>query len=95
MLQQSLLHPKSDLEMVPVLVLFSELEQSMAIPNDISLLRTEEQLWQANLLSKRTVEIQERTSDPVGWNPPAVVGPFVDLRSATIPRRAPDCSDET
>jgi hypothetical protein len=95
MIQQDPLQPKSDLEMVPAMVLFSELEQSMAIPKDIALLRREDQLRQANLLSKRTVEIQERTSGPVGWNPPAVVGPFVDLRSATIPRRAPDCSDET
>jgi flagellar basal-body rod modification protein FlgD len=59
MTQQDPLNPKSDLEMIPQMVSFSELEQSKAMQNDIALLRGEQQLLQANSLLGRTVEIQD------------------------------------
>ena len=50
MTQQDPLNPKTDLEMIPQMVSFSELEQSKSMQNDIALLRTEQQLLQANSL---------------------------------------------
>jgi flagellar basal-body rod modification protein FlgD len=61
MTQQDPLNPKSDLEMIPQMVSFSELEQSKAMQNDIALLRGEQQLLQANSLLGRTVEIQDES----------------------------------
>jgi len=59
MTQQDPLNPKSDLEMIPQMVSFTQLEQSKSMQNDIAQLRTEQQLLQANALLGRTVEIQD------------------------------------
>ena len=61
MTQQDPLNPKTDLEMIPQMVSFSELEQSKSMQNDIALLRTEQQLLQANSLLGRTVELQDES----------------------------------
>lgn len=42
MTQQDLLNPKSDLEMIPQMISFTELEQSKSMQNDIAQLRAEQ-----------------------------------------------------
>ena len=59
MTQQDPLNPKSDIEMIPQMVSFSQLEQSKSMQADIANLRTEQRLLQANALLGRTVEIQD------------------------------------
>ena len=59
MTQQDPLNPKSDLEMIPQMVSFTQLEQSKSMQSDIAQLRAEQQLLQANSLLGRTVEIQD------------------------------------
>lgn len=61
MTQQDPLNPKSDLEMIPQMVSFTELEQSKSMQSDIAQLRAEQQLLQANSLLGRTVEIQDES----------------------------------
>ena len=58
MTQQDPLNPKSDLEMIPQMVSFTELEQSKSMQNEIAPLRAEQQMLQANSLLGRTAEIQ-------------------------------------
>lgn len=59
MTQQDPLNPKSDLEMIPQMVSFTQLEQSKSMQSDIASLRAEQQLLRANSLLGRTVEIQD------------------------------------
>lgn len=59
MTQQDPLNPKSDLEMIPQMVSFTQLEQSKTMQSDIAQLRAEQQMLQANSLLGRTVEIQD------------------------------------
>jgi len=59
MTQQDPLNPKSDLEMIPQMVSFTQLEQSKSMQSDIAQLRAEQQLLRANSLLGRTVEIQD------------------------------------
>ena len=66
MTQQDPLNPKSDMEMIPQMVSFTELEQSKSMQNDIAQLRAEQQLLQANSLLGRTVEIQDGSSTKLG-----------------------------
>jgi flagellar basal-body rod modification protein FlgD len=61
MTQQDPLNPKSDMEMIPQMVSFTELEQSKSMQSDIAQLRAEQQLLQANSLLGRTVEIQDES----------------------------------
>jgi flagellar basal-body rod modification protein FlgD len=69
MTQQDPLNPKSDLEMIPQMVSFTQLEQSKSMQSDLAQLRAEQQLLQANSLLGRTVEIQDgsgaRVAGPV------------------------------
>lgn len=69
MTQQDPLNAKSDLEMIPQMVSFTQLEQSKTMQSDIEQLRAEQQLLQANSLLGRTVEIQDgsgaRVTGPV------------------------------
>ena len=65
MTQQDPLNPKSDLEMIPQMVSFTELEQSKSMQDDIAQLRAEQQLLQANSLLGRTVEIQDESKATV------------------------------
>jgi flagellar basal-body rod modification protein FlgD len=59
MTQQDPLNPKSDLEMIPQMVSFTQLEQSKSMQSDLAQLRAEQQLLRANSLLGRTVEIQD------------------------------------
>jgi len=59
MTQQDPLNPKSDMEMIPQMVSFTELEQSKSMQTDIAKLRADQRLLQANSLLGRTVEIQD------------------------------------
>lgn len=61
MTQQDPLNPKSDMEMIPQMVSFTELEQSKSMQTDIAQLRAEQQMLQANSLLGRTVEIQDES----------------------------------
>lgn len=61
MTQQDPLNPKSDLEMIPQMVSFTELEQSKNMQADIASLRSQQQILQANSLLGRTVEIQDES----------------------------------
>ena len=61
MTQQDPLNAKSDLEMIPQMVSFTQLEQSKTMQSDIAQLRAEQQLLQANSLLGRTVEIQDES----------------------------------
>ena len=65
MTQQDPLNPKSDIEMIPQMVSFSQLEQSKSMQTDIANLRTEQRLLQANALLGRTVEIQDGSTTGV------------------------------
>jgi len=65
MTQQDPLNPKSDIEMIPQMVSFSQLEQSKSMQSDIANLRTEQRLLQANALLGRTVEIQDGSTTGV------------------------------
>ena len=60
--QQDPLNPKSDMEMIPQMVSFSQLEQSKSMQSDIASLRTQQEILQANSLLGRTVEIQDGSS---------------------------------
>jgi flagellar basal-body rod modification protein FlgD len=62
MTQQDPLNPKTDLEMIPQMVSFTQLEQSKSMQSDIASLRADQRLLQANSLLGRTVEIQEGTT---------------------------------
>jgi len=66
MTQQDPLNPKSDMEMIPQMVSFTELEQSKSMQNDIAQLRAEQQMLQANSLLGRTVEIKDGSSTKLG-----------------------------
>ncbi len=66
MTQQDPLNPKSDLEMIPQMVSFTELEQSKSMQDDIAQLRAEQQMVQANSLLGRTVEIKDGSSTRLG-----------------------------
>ena len=59
MTQQDPLNAKSDIEMIPQMVSFTELEQSKSMQADIASLRSEQRLLQANSLLGRTVDIQD------------------------------------
>ena len=59
MTQQDPLNAKSDIEMIPQMVSFTQLEQSKSMQSDIASLRTEQRLLQANSLLGRTVGIQD------------------------------------
>jgi len=65
MTQQDPLNPKSDLEMIPQMVSFTQLEQSKSMQSDIASLRAEQQLLQANSLLGRTVVIQDGSATGV------------------------------
>jgi flagellar basal-body rod modification protein FlgD len=62
MTQQDPLNPKTDLEMIPQMVSFTQLEQSKSMQADIASLRAEQRLLQANSLLGRTVAIQDGTT---------------------------------
>jgi flagellar basal-body rod modification protein FlgD len=61
MTQQDPLNPKSDLEMIPQMVSFTELEQSKSMQSDIAQLRVEQQMLHASSLLGRTVEVQDES----------------------------------
>ena len=61
MTQQDPLNPKSDLEMIPQMVSFTQLEQSKNMQADIASLRGQQEILQANSLLGRTVEIQDKS----------------------------------
>ena len=65
MTQQDPLNPKTDLEMIPQMVSFTQLEQSKSMQKDIASLRADQRLLQANSLLGRTVEIQDGTTAAV------------------------------
>lgn len=65
MTQQDPLNPKTDLEMIPQMVSFTQLEQSKSMQADIASLRADQRLLQANSLLGRTVEIQDGTTPAV------------------------------
>jgi flagellar basal-body rod modification protein FlgD len=72
MTQQDPLNPKSDLEMIPQMVSFTQLEQSKSMQSDIAQLRAEQQLLRANSLLGRTVEIQDGSGARVAGQVSAV-----------------------
>lgn len=55
---QDPLNPKADLDSIAQMAQFSALEQSQSMQADIELLRTQQQLLQANAMLGRMVEIQ-------------------------------------
>ncbi len=59
MTSQDPLNPKSDIDMIPQMVSFNELEQSKSMQTDIQNLRAEQQVLQANSLLGRTVQVQD------------------------------------
>lgn len=61
MTQQDPLNPKSDIEMIPQMVSFTQLEQSKNMQSDIASLRSQQEILQANSLLGRTVEIQDES----------------------------------
>ena len=61
MTQQDPLNPKSDIEMIPQMVSFTQLEQSKNMQADIASLRSQQEILQANSLLGRTVEIQDES----------------------------------
>lgn len=61
MTQQDPLNPKSDLEMIPQMVSFTQLEQSKSMQSDIANLRSQQEVLQANSLLGRTVDIQDES----------------------------------
>ena len=61
MTQQDPLNPKSDIEMIPQMVSFTQLEQSKNMQADIASLRGQQEILQANSLLGRTVEIQDES----------------------------------
>jgi flagellar basal-body rod modification protein FlgD len=65
MTQQDPLNAKTDLEMIPQMVSFTQLEQSKSMQADIASLRADQRLLQANALLGRTVEIQDGTTPGV------------------------------
>src|SRR5262245_6413804 len=72
MTQQDPLNPKTDLEMIPQMVSFTQLEQSKSMQKDIASLRADQRLLQANSLLGRTVEIQDGTAPAVSGQVTAV-----------------------
>lgn len=65
MTQQDPLNPKSDVEMIPQMVSFTQLEQSKSMQSDIASLRSQQEILQANSLLGRTVEIQDESKAKV------------------------------
>lgn len=65
MTQQDPLNPKSDIEMIPQMVSFTQLEQSKNMQSDIASLRSQQEILQANSLLGRTVEIQDESKAKV------------------------------
>ena len=61
MTQQDPLNPKSDIEKIPQMVSFTQLEQSKNMQADIASLRGQQEILQANSLLGRTVEIQDES----------------------------------
>ncbi len=59
MTSQDPLNPKSDIDMIPQMVSFNELEQTKSMQTDIQNLRAEQQVLQANSLLGRTVDVQD------------------------------------
>ena len=59
MTSQDPLNPKSDIDMIPQMVSFSQLEQSKSMQTDLENLRAQEQIVQANSLLGRTVDVQD------------------------------------
>ena len=65
MTQQDPLNPTSDIEMIPQMVSFTQLEQSKNMQSDIASLRSQQEILQANSLLGRTVEIQDESKAKV------------------------------
>lgn len=59
MVSQDPLNPKSDIEMIPQMVSFSQLAQSSSMQTDIAQMRAEQELLRANSLLGRTVEVKD------------------------------------
>ena len=66
MTSQDPLNPKSDIDMIPQMVSFSQLEQSKSMQTDLENLRAQEQIVQANSLLGRTVDVQDGDSKVTG-----------------------------
>jgi flagellar basal-body rod modification protein FlgD len=66
MTSQDPLNPKSDIDMIPQMVSFNELEQSKSMQTDIQNLRAEQQVLQANSLLGRTVDVQDADQKVTG-----------------------------
>lgn len=72
MTQQDPLNPKSDIEMIPQMVSFTQLEQSKNMQSDIASLRSQQEILQANSLLGRTVEIQDESEAVISGTVTAV-----------------------
>ena len=72
MTQQDPLNPKSDLEMIPQMVSFTQLEQSKNMQADIASLRSQQEILQASSLLGRTVEIQDESEAVISGTVTAV-----------------------
>ena len=59
MTSQDPLNPKSDIDMIPQMVSFNQLEQTKSMQTDIQNLRAEQEVLQANSLLGRTVDVQD------------------------------------
>ncbi len=72
MTQQDPLNPKSDIEMIPQMVSFTQLEQSKNMQADIASLRSQQEILQASSLLGRTVEIQDESEAVISGTVTAV-----------------------
>jgi len=72
MTQQDPLNPKSDIEMIPQMVSFTQLEQSKNMQADIASLRSQQEILQASSLLGRTVEIQDESETVISGTVTAV-----------------------
>lgn len=72
MTQQDPLNPKSDIEMIPQMLSFTQLEQSKSMQTDIAGLRSQQEVLQANSLLGRTVEIQDESDAVISGTVTAV-----------------------
>lgn len=66
MSSQDPLNPKSDIEMIPQMLSFTQLEQSKSMQADIADLRAQQEILQANSLLGRTVNLQDGKNTVVG-----------------------------
>ena len=63
---QDPLNPKSDIEMIPQMVSFTQLEQSKSMQSDIADLRAQQEVLQANSLLGRTVHLKDGKETVIG-----------------------------